>query len=76
MYSFAGCLRPLPLSSGIAARVEAEPQGPSGARVLPRDYVQMGVVLTARVEMEEGLRFALREGGEPWGRASSTKVIK
>src|SRR5690554_487841 len=44
--------------------------------VMPGDNVQMTVSLIAPIAMEEGLRFAVREGGRTVGAGVVTKVIK
>ena len=44
--------------------------------VMPGDNVQMGVELIVPVAMEEGLRFAIREGGRTVGAGVVTKIVK
>jgi elongation factor Tu len=44
--------------------------------VMPGDNVQMEIELITPVAMEEGLRFAIREGGRTVGAGAVTKVIK
>jgi elongation factor Tu len=44
--------------------------------VMPGDNVQMKVELIAPIAMEEGLRFAIREGGRTVGAGVVTKIIK
>ncbi len=44
--------------------------------VMPGDNVQMGVELIVPVALEEGLRFAIREGGRTVGAGVVTKIIK
>ncbi len=44
--------------------------------VMPGDNVQMKVTLIAPIAMEEGLRFAIREGGRTVGAGVVTKIIK
>jgi len=44
--------------------------------VMPGDNVQMRVALIAPVAMEEGLRFAVREGGRTVGAGVVTKIIE
>ena len=44
--------------------------------VMPGDNVQMKVELIAPIAMEEGLRFAIREGGRTVGAGVVTKVTK
>ncbi|HEY0602749.1 MAG TPA: elongation factor Tu, partial [Herpetosiphonaceae bacterium] len=42
--------------------------------VMPGDNVQMGVELIVPVAIEEGLRFAIREGGRTVGAGVVTKI--
>ena len=44
--------------------------------VMPGDNVEMNVQLIAPIAMEEGLRFAIREGGRTVGAGRVTKIIK
>ena len=44
--------------------------------VMPGDNVQMGVELITTVAVEEGLRFAIREGGRTVGAGVVTKIVK
>ncbi|HWK59975.1 MAG TPA: elongation factor Tu, partial [Eoetvoesiella sp.] len=44
--------------------------------VLPGDNVAMTVKLIAPIAMEEGLRFAIREGGRTVGAGVVAKIIK
>jgi elongation factor Tu len=44
--------------------------------VMPGDNIQMTVELIAPIAMEEGLRFAIREGGRTVGAGRVTKIIK
>jgi elongation factor Tu len=44
--------------------------------VMPGDNVQMEIELITPVAIEEGLRFAIREGGRTVGAGAVTKVIK
>jgi elongation factor Tu len=44
--------------------------------VMPGDTVNLGVKLMAPVAMEEGMRFAIREGGKTVGAGVATKIIK
>jgi elongation factor Tu len=44
--------------------------------VMPGDTVNLGVKLMAPVAMEEGMRFAIREGGKTVGAGVVTKIIK
>ena len=44
--------------------------------VMPGDHTTMEVKLIAPIAMEEGLRFAIREGGRTIGAGSITKIIE
>jgi elongation factor Tu len=44
--------------------------------VMPGDNVEMEVELIAPIAMEEGLRFAIREGGRTVGAGRVTKILK
>jgi elongation factor Tu len=44
--------------------------------VMPGDNIEMNVELIAPIAMEEGLRFAIREGGRTVGAGRVTKVVK
>ena len=44
--------------------------------VMPGDTTEMNVELIQPVAMEEGLRFAIREGGRTVGAGTVTKIIK
>ena len=44
--------------------------------VMPGDNIEMTVELIAPIAMEEGLRFAIREGGRTVGAGRVTKIIK
>ena len=44
--------------------------------VMPGDNVQMDVELIAPIAMEEGLRFAIREGGRTVGSGVVTEIVK
>jgi len=44
--------------------------------VMPGDTVSLGVKLVSPVAMEEGMRFAIREGGKTVGAGVVTKIIK
>ena len=57
--------------------VTGECQLPEGVEmVMPGDNVQMVVTLIAPIAMEEGLRFAIREGGRTVGAGVVAKVIE
>ena len=50
---------------------------PSGTEmVMPGDNTEMSVVLIQPIAMEEGLRFAIREGGRTVGAGRVTKIVK
>jgi elongation factor Tu len=44
-------------------------------RVMPGDNVELEVELIKPVAMEEGLRFAIREGGKTVGAGVVTKIL-
>ncbi|WP_460295514.1 EF-Tu C-terminal domain-related protein, partial [Clostridium sardiniense] len=44
--------------------------------VMPGDHIDMNVELIHPVAMEEGLRFAIREGGRTVGSGVVTSVIE
>ena len=44
--------------------------------VMPGDNVEMTVKLIAPIAMEEGLRFAIREGGRTVGAGRVIKILK
>jgi elongation factor Tu len=57
--------------------VTGEIKLPEGTEmVMPGDNVEMSVELIAPIAMEEGLRFAIREGGRTVGAGRVTKVTK
>ncbi len=57
--------------------VTGEVELPEGTEmVMPGDTVTLKVKLIAPVAMEEGLRFAIREGGRTVGAGATTKIIK
>ena len=50
---------------------------PAGTEmVMPGDNIEMTINLTKNVAMEEGMRFAIREGGRTVGSGVITKIIK
>jgi len=52
-------------------------KGPEGVEmVMPGDNVQMVVTLIAPIAMEDGLRFAIREGGRTVGAGVVAKIIE
>jgi elongation factor Tu len=57
--------------------VTGEIRLPEGTEmVMPGDNVEMSVVLEKPIAMEEGLRFAIREGGRTVGAGRVTKVVE
>jgi len=57
--------------------VTGEVMLPEGTEmVMPGDTVSFRVVLGAPVAMEEGMRFAIREGGRTVGAGVATKILK
>ncbi|HEY7895642.1 MAG TPA: elongation factor Tu, partial [Gemmatimonadaceae bacterium] len=50
------------------------PQGTE--MVMPGDNIQMEITLITPIAMDEGLRFAIREGGRTVGAGVVTKIIK
>lgn len=49
---------------------------PGVQMVMPGDYETMSVMLVAPVAIEQGLRFAVREGGRTVGAGQVTEIIK
>ena len=50
---------------------------PAGTEmVMPGDNVKLSVELIGEIAMEEGLRFAIREGGRTVGAGVVTKIIE
>jgi elongation factor Tu len=50
---------------------------PAGVEmVMPGDNIQMTIELVAPVAMDDGLRFAIREGGRTVGAGVVTKILK
>lgn len=57
--------------------VTGEVELPEGTEmVMPGDTVNLKIKLIAPVAMEEGMRFAIREGGRTVGAGATTKIIK
>jgi elongation factor Tu len=57
--------------------VTGSAQLPEGVEmVMPGDNVEMTVELIAPIAMEEGLRFAIREGGRTVGAGRVVKIVK
>ena len=44
--------------------------------VMPGDNITMDIELTAPIAMDEGLRFAIREGGKTVGAGVVAKVVE
>jgi elongation factor Tu len=44
--------------------------------VMPGDNVEMGVELITPVAIEDGLRFAIREGGRTVGAGVVTRIVE
>ena len=44
--------------------------------VMPGDNAEMAVELIQPIAMDEGLRFAIREGGRTVGAGAVTKILK
>jgi elongation factor Tu len=44
--------------------------------VMPGDNVRLSVELITSIAMEEGLRFAIREGGRTVGAGVVTKIVE
>jgi len=44
--------------------------------VMPGDNIQMSVTLIAPIAMEDGLRFAIREGGRTVGAGVVSKIVE
>jgi elongation factor Tu len=57
--------------------VTGEVELPDGTEmVMPGDTVNLKIKLSSNVAMEEGMRFAIREGGRTVGAGITTKIIK
>ena len=57
--------------------VTGEVELPEGTEmVMPGDTVTLKIKLIAPVAMEEGMRFAIREGGRTVGAGATTKILK
>ena len=50
-------------------------EGKSAEMCMPGDYITMEVEIIAPIAMEEGLRFAIREGGRTVGAGVVTKIL-
>ena len=57
--------------------VTGEVELPSGVEmVMPGDNIKISVILGAPIAMEQGLKFAIREGGHTVGAGVVTKIIE
>jgi elongation factor Tu len=57
--------------------VTGEVELPEGTEmVMPGDNIDMKIKLITPIAVEEGMRFAIREGGRTVGAGVATKVIK
>ncbi len=61
-------------TTDVTGSIEALPEGTE--MVMPGDNTKMTVHLIAPIAMEEGLRFAVREGGRTVGAGVVTKIIE
>jgi len=76
--------RPAPFFNGYrpelyfgTADVTGSVKLPEGTEmVMPGDNIQMEIELITPIAMDEGLRFAIREGGRTVGAGVVTKIIK
>ncbi len=50
-------------------------EGKSAEMCMPGDYITMEVEIISPIAMEEGLRFAIREGGRTVGAGVVTKIL-
>ena len=67
----------LAVNFGLDADVTGAVQMPEGVEmVMPGDNIKMSVELIAPIAMEEGLRFAIREGGRTVGAGVVSKVLE
>jgi elongation factor Tu len=44
--------------------------------VMPGDHITMSIELISSIAMEQGLRFAIREGGRTVGSGTITEIIE
>jgi len=65
-------------TTDVTGQVKAlmSPDGKPAEMCMPGDNIRMEVELISPIAMEEGLRFAIREGGRTVGAGVVTKVIK
>jgi elongation factor Tu len=76
--------RPPPFSKGYRPQFSYRPPDvtghgelPAGGEmVMPGDNIQMKIQLITPIAMDEGLRFAIREGGRTVGAGVVTKILK
>ena len=68
------CLLWLCIEAANLHRLSHQPEGVE--MVMPGDNVKMTVKLIAPIAMEEGLRFAIREGGRTVGAGVVAKIIE
>ena len=68
---------PKPAAEAPRAQVQPDPDLPEGTEmVMPGDNTEMSVELIQPIAMDEGLRFAIREGGRTVGAGRVTKITK
>ena len=63
------------VTGNVTLREPAEAK-PEERMVMPGDNVKMEVELIAPIAMDEGLRFAIREGGRTVGAGVVSKIIE
>jgi len=61
------------VTGGVLALMSRE--GKSAEMCMPGDYIAMEVEIISPIAMEEGLRFAIREGGRTVGAGVVTKIL-
>jgi elongation factor Tu len=61
-------------TTDVTGKIEELPEGVK--MVMPGDNIQMRVTLITPIAMEEGLRFAIREGGRTVGAGVVTQIIE
>ena len=69
-----GCFASPSIASSDVTGVIKLPEGTE--MVMPGDNTEMSVELIQPIAMEEGLGFAIREGGRTVGSGRVTKIIK
>ena len=60
----------------VARRPKSKAQHQAARTVMPGGNTEMSVELIQPIAMEEGLRFAIREGGRTVGAGRVTKIVK